>query len=236
MGLTLLWVPTQAQAPTAPQREYLQYEIEWRLIRAGTAQVTWSGASQANLKLFSTGLVATLIKIEDVYTSNYEAGYCAMDSLMDAQEGRRHRETKVSFDRSRKKAFYLERDVLKNAVVSQKEIEIPPCVHDPLGALEKLRRHRLEVGQSWELPVSDGKKLVSAKVECQEKEQIKTPAGTFSALRHEAFLFNGVLYGRKGRLLIWFSDDERRLPVQIRIQMPFYVGTVTLQLEKLERT
>jgi hypothetical protein len=43
-----------------------------------------------------------------------------------------------------------------------------------------------------------------------------------------------VLYRRKGRLFVWISEDERRLPVQIRIQMPFYIGTVTLQLEKVE--
>ena len=235
MGLLLLWVPTNAQAPPAPQREFMQYEVEWRLIRAGTAQLTWSGAAQAKLRLFSTGLVSTLMKIEDVYNSNYDPDYCAISSLMNAHEGRRLRETKVTFDRESKKASFLEKDLQKNSIVTQKEIEIPACVHDPLGALEKLRRHRLEVGQSWELPVSDGKKLISARVECQEREQVKTPVGTFNALKHEAFLFNGVLYGRKGRLFIWFSDDERRLPVQIRIQLPFYVGTVTLQLEKLER-
>jgi hypothetical protein len=64
---------------------------------------------------------------------------------------------------------------------------------------------------------------------------VKTPAGTFQTTRYEAFLFNGVLFGRKGRLFIWISDDEARLPVQIRVQLPFYIGTVTIQLEKVER-
>ena len=31
------------------------------------------------------------------------------------------------------------------------------------------------------------------------------------------------------------TDDERHLPIQLRIQLPFYVGTITLQLEKVER-
>jgi hypothetical protein len=31
------------------------------------------------------------------------------------------------------------------------------------------------------------------------------------------------------------TDDERRLPVQIRIHMPFYIGTVTLQLGRVSK-
>ena len=45
-------------------------------------------------------------------------------------------------------------------------------------------------------------------------------------------LFNGVIFRRKARLFIWLTDDARRLPVQIQVRMPFYLGTVTLQLEK----
>ena len=43
-----------------------------------------------------------------------------------------------------------------------------------------------------------------------------------------------MLYRRSGRLFVWLTDDERRLPVQIRVQLRFYIGTVTLQLEKEE--
>jgi len=49
-------------------------------------------------------------------------------------------------------------------------------------------------------------------------------------------MLNGVVYARRGRAFFWLSEDQRRLPVQIRIHMPFYVGTVTLQLEKASKT
>ena len=71
-------------------------------------------------------------------------------------------------------------------------------------------------------------------IEAQERETIRTPAGVFTTIRHEAMLFNGVIFRRKARLFVWLTDDTRRLPVQIRVQMPFYIGTVTLQLEKEE--
>ena len=71
-----------------------------------------------------------------------------------------------------------------------------------------------------------------ARIEAQERETVKTGSGTYKTIRYEAFLFNNVLFRRSGRLFAWLTDDDRRLPVQIRIRMPFYVGTVTLQLEK----
>ena len=82
--------------------------------------------------------------------------------------------------------------------------------------------------------MSDGRKSVTVQIQTQEKETIRTPAGVFTTVRHEAMLFNGVLFRRKARLFIWLTDDVRRLPVQIRVQMPFYLGSVTLQLEREE--
>jgi hypothetical protein len=40
---------------------------------------------------------------------------------------------------------------------------------------------------------------------------------------------------RKGRVFVWLTDDERRLPVQIRIKLNVMIGTITLALEKEER-
>jgi hypothetical protein len=101
-----------------------------------------------------------------------------------------------------------------------------------IGALYQLRAQRLEPGHSVEIPVSDGKRAVMVKVEAQERETVKTDYGTYKTIRYEAFLFNNVLYRRRGRLFVWLTEDDRRLPVQVRIRLPVYIGTVTLQLEK----
>jgi hypothetical protein len=73
-----------------------------------------------------------------------------------------------------------------------------------------------------------------ARVEAQQREQVRTPAGSFRTVRYEAFLFNNVLYSRSGRLNLWLTDDQRKVPVQIRARMQFTIGTITLQLEKEE--
>jgi len=112
-------------------------------------------------------------------------------------------------------------------------------VNVPLGlfdALYSLRTLNLQPGQTTQVAVSDGKKSVMARVEAQQREDLKTPAGTFKTIRYEAFLFNDVLYRRYGRLHIWLTDDARKLPVQIRVRLQFTIGTITLQLEKEEKT
>jgi hypothetical protein len=211
------------------------------LIPAGTAVIAMKqnppGSNHGystDVRLTSLGLLDKLFKVQDSYHVDYEGPFCAVQSTLDAAEGKRHRETKIAFDRTRRKASSVERDMIGGGkVVKSSEVEIPACVQDLVGALFILRTMHLEPGQSSTIPMSDGKKSVNAKVEAQEWEQVKTKAGTFKTLRYEAYIFNSVLYARNARLTLWISDDERRLPVQMRIKMQFTIGTVTLSLDKI---
>jgi len=242
--LLLFAGPMIAAAPTAlPSHEALQYTVEWRLITAGQARLVWSAIPhhsnpgwQADLHLESTGLVSKLFKVDNDYVSNMEADLCASGSYLKAEEGKRRKETRVTFDRQSRRAAYLEKDLDKNTVVAQHEIDIPACVHDVLGGLYLLRTLSLPLGQSTQVAVSDGKKSIMARVEAQQREDIKTPAGVFHTVRYEAFLFNDVLYRRYGHLYVWLSDDARKLPVQIRVRLQLAIGTITLLLEKEEKT
>jgi hypothetical protein len=229
------------QGSGLPAKETFLYNIEWRLFAAGKAKVDLTSStqpkpeSQISLHLESTGFVSKLFKVEDDYTSTLGANLCAQSAQMNTHEGNRQRETRITFDPETKKATYLERDRLKNnAIVLQQETEIPACVHDVVGGLFFLRTLNLEPGQSAQVPVSDGKKSVMAKVEAQAREDVKTPAGSFKTIKYELYLFNGVLYKRPAHLNVWISDDRRRLPVQIRVRMTFTIGTINLQLEKHE--
>jgi hypothetical protein len=247
MLLLLLVGPVVMAAPNAlPAREMLDYAIEWRLVTAGKAHLVWSATPhhaasanpgwQADLHLESTGLVSKLFKVNNDYVSNLESDLCSSGSYLKAEEGARHKETSVTFNRESRKAEYLEKDLDKKTVVHADEIDIPACVHDVLGALYTLRTLNLQPGQTTQVAVSDGKKSVMARVEAQQREELKTPAGSFKTIRYEAFLFNDVLYRRYGHLHIWLTDDARKLPVQIRVRLQFTIGTITLQLEKEEKT
>lgn len=190
----------------------------------------------AALHLESAGMVAKLYKLDDNYTSNMQDQFCASSTDFNSLERNRHHQTTVNYDHARGKANYVERDLLKNTIFKTAETDIPPCVSDIVGGIYKLRSMRLEPGQSTLMPVSDGKKTISARVEAQQREQIKTPAGTFSTIRHEVFVFNGVLFARKAQLFVWLTDDARRIPVQIRARMGFPIGSITFAMEKEEHS
>jgi hypothetical protein len=229
-----------AELPKLPPRETLRYDIEWRLINAGRATLEWAPREseeagwQIKMHIESAGLVSKLYRVDDRYTSILDPQLCAISSHLIAHEGRRHRETNIKFNPEAGKAHYLETDLVKKAVLNDKEIDVPACVHDVLGSLYYLRTMDLDPGQSTEIAITDGKKSVSAKVEAQAREDIKIRKQTYKTIRYQAYLFNNVLYRRSAKLYVWLTDDELRLPVQIRVRMQFTIGTITLQLKKEE--
>jgi hypothetical protein len=223
-----------------PSAENLSYDIEWRLIYAGSAHLSLvpkpgdPSKWDSRLHIESGGLVSKLYTLEDTYSVGMDNGFCTTATHLDAIEGKRHRDTKVLYDHTRGKATSVERDVIKNSVIKTSEVEIPTCAIDVVAGLYKLRMDRLEPGQSKQVMMSDGKKTASVRVEAQGREQVKIKAGTFDTIRYEVFIFNGVLFSRKADMLVWLTDDAHRLPVQIRARMSFPIGTITFELEKDE--
>ena len=222
-----------------PFPERLEYHVEWRLITAGIAKIDFSPAAgnnwQTKLDLESAGMVTKMYRVNDTYRALTNDRFCGINSSLDAQEGKRHRFTTLIFDTGKHKLQYQERDFVKNTVTS-KELELSGCTHEILGALAALRVSRLDPGKSVNLPVSNGKKTVMARIEAQERQEITIDKRSYHTVRYEAFLFDNVLYQRKGRLWLWMTDDPSRVPVQIQVRLGFPVGNITLTLDKQERT
>src|SRR4051794_11645941 len=165
--LCLVFIATNlfAQAPT---KESFTYGVEWRLIRAGITKISLTpltGGWQGDVHLESAGLVSKLYRVEDNYAVTIDDQLCARSTFMKAVEGKRERETKVTFDRLHNKANYLERDLLSNKTVLAKEIDTPGCVVEWVGGLYKVRAMKLEPSQSATIPMSDGKRFAQVKVE-----------------------------------------------------------------------
>lgn len=233
---TLLGVPGDPSAT----RETLDYSVEWRLVTAGTAKVTWTAPprpaapSELRMHLESAGLVSRLFRVEDEYSAVLGQSFCVQSTFMSAKEGSRNRETRVTFDPQSRKASYLEKDLNKNASTAR-DVDIPPCVHDVLSGLLVLRNMSLEPGKAVQVPISDGKKFAQVRVESQRREELNTPLGLRKTIRYEVFLFDNVLYRRSGHFHVWLTDDARRLPVQLQAHLQFTIGTITFRLEKEEK-
>jgi len=231
----VLLVPAgRAQIPNEPFKpgESLTYDVMWTVFRAGevTATLATGGTKHDAYEVTATarseGFVSLLFTVDNVMrATSSQQSLCSESITKKINEGRRRKDTQIAFDYSRKLAVLDERDLAQpQAPPKHAEFDIPPCVEDVVTAFYYLRRQRLEIGHTIELPLNDGSKTQRVVVEVQAREKVQTPMGTFDALRVEPKVFNGLLQ-RKGRMLIWFSEDDRHLPLRIKAMIS--VGSIT---------
>lgn len=221
-----------AHEPFTPG-EMLAYDVTWSVFRAGeltaTLRSTGEGSNDAygvTATARSQGFVSLLFNVNNEFRSFFSPQtLCSQRIVKKTNEGRRHKDTLIVFDRIRNLALLDERDLSKpDAPAKHAENEIPPCVEDVVTAFYYLRRQQLEVGRTIELPVNDGSKTQRVVVEVQAREKVQTPMGTFDAFRVEPKVINGLLK-RKGRMLIWFSADNQQLPLRIKAMIS--LGSIT---------
>ncbi|MEO8189344.1 MAG: DUF3108 domain-containing protein [Acidobacteriota bacterium] len=113
-----------------------------------------------------------------------------------------------------------------------KSIPLNDATLDTLSSVYFLRTLSLDKETPAELQVFSGETHV-LKVEVQGRERLVTPAGTFSTIRVEPKSSGGSLIGKGKNLVLWLTDDERRIPVQIRSKLK--VGTLIGRLRAIER-
>jgi len=222
-----------------PFPEKLSYNVQWRLMDAGTAHVALSADSRPNrwnfdFKVQSAGLVSHLYRVADTYHVNTLDRFCLDTATLDAQEGKKHFISKLVVNSARSKVAHEERDVVTNESQT-KELAIAPCSYEILGALATVRTLNLEPGKSTTIPITDGKKFAQARISAEMKETISVAGTKYSTTRYEAFLFDNVVYKRRGRLLVWIEDSPERLPVEFRLLLGFPIGTITVELRKQEK-
>ncbi len=96
----------------------------------------------------------------------------ARSSFLDAEEGKRHTTTRLTFENDRHKVEYDEHDLVKNST-EKKEMDIAPCTYEITGALASFRGMDLPPGKWATFPITDGKKMAHGKIEAQAKENVK---------------------------------------------------------------
>ncbi len=90
----------------------------------------------------------------------------------------------------------------------------------------------LVVGQQVGFPLADSMRTVTVAMKVEAKEEIKTPAGTFQTIRVQPTADEGMVKNR-GNIWIWYTDDARHMPVQIRARL--FWGTITFHLQIVSR-
>ncbi len=150
------------------------------------------------------------------------------------EQGERVRESEALFDYAAKKVIYVETDP-NNAARPPHQIASPIVrdTQDLITAVYTLRRLPLAVGKTFELSVSDSGLVYKIPVRVVAREQQKTILGKVWCFRIEPEVFGANrLVDGKGSLILWITDDARRLPV--RSQINASIGRVEVKLKKFE--
>ncbi|MBK7708749.1 MAG: DUF3108 domain-containing protein [Acidobacteria bacterium] len=105
--------------------------------------------------------------------------------------------------------------------------------HDLVSGLYFLRTLPLAVGRVFELTISDSGLIYQVPVRVTAREVQKSVLGRLMCFRVEPEVFgNNRLIEQKGSMVIWITDDERRIPVRSRINSEY--GKIEVKLKKVE--
>jgi hypothetical protein len=217
-----------------PQHETLTFTVDWRVFAAGMA-VFHLDQSGDDLKISATadsvGAVNMLFPVVDRFQSGFDLKTgCSTGFNKQIQEGRRKIASDLTFDYAHGKQTQAERNLVKGTA-THKESNIPACVTDSLSALFYTQSQTLTPGQTVYFPLADSMRTVTVGMKVEDREEIKTPSGTFQTIKVQATADEGVVKNR-GSIWIWYTDDPRHLPVQMQARL--FWGTITFHLQSVD--
>jgi Protein of unknown function (DUF3108) len=230
-------IPT-LQPPTPgyafPARQTLTFTVDWRVFTGGTAVFHLEQQSD-KLKVAATadtaGVVNMMFPVMDRFQSSMDTRTGCSDGFSkQIQEGRRKVSSDLTLDSTTGKQTQVEKNLVKGTQKTQ-SASIPACVTDSLSAIFYAASQRLAVGQDVGFPLADAMRTVTVTMKVEAREEIKTPAGTFQTIRVQPTAEEGVVKNR-GNIWIWYTDDARHIPVQIRARL--FWGTITFHLQSVE--
>ena len=218
-----------------PANETLTYAVDWRVFPAGTAVLHVESAGnieRVTATADSQGAVNLIYRVTDKFQSSFDrATGCSAGFSKQTIEGRRQVNTDLKFDYAQGKARLDEKNLVKGTGKHQ-EAPIPACVTDLLSATFYAASQPLHEGQSFQFPVGDAIHTVAVTMKAEGKEQVKTPSGTYQTIRVQPTADAGVVKAR-GNIWIWYTDDARHVPVQMRARL--FWGTITFRLTTIEQ-
>jgi hypothetical protein len=221
-------------APPVPfgQGERLVYSIGWYNVVGGTATLDMDEAEYQGTPVYrvrslakSNAFVSVFFPVEDRIESLIDrVTLTALRLDVKQRQGKRKRDRVTEFDQVHHTAT-----VVKNG--KRNVFEIPPDVQDSLSCLYYFRSlPPIKVGETVTIDVHESNKNWRLAIVGQKRERIETEAGKFMTIRTKAKVeFEGVFL-EKGDVYVWFSDDERRLPV--RMDSKIKIGRISAKLIK----
>lgn len=207
--------------------EYFQFSIDWNGLNGGSSlmqvqnlqRVAGRRAYRIVSKTESNSFVSKFYKVRDRAESYIDAeSLYTLRFIKHLREGGYKSDVDIRFDQENRKAIYSD----------GKTFDVAPGVHDVLSAFYFVRTRPLADGATMIVPTHDNKKSYEMEVRVHKRERIEVPAGKFNCVLVEPILKSEGVFKSKGSILVWLTDDERRMPVLVRTKVP--VGSINVSL------
>lgn len=148
----------------------------------------------------------------------------------------RIRDSEAIFDYENKQVTFSEinpKDLMRPPRKIASEIQTE--VHDMVSGIYALRMMPLAVGKVFEITVSDSGLVYKVPVRITRREIQKTVLGKVMCFRVEPEVFGiNRLIEQEGSMIIWITDDARRIPV--RSQIKSNIGKIEVKLKQATNT
>lgn len=218
------------EIPPFARGERLSYIVKWGFVTAGYAQMTvepqeWNQKQvyRITTEARTTRFLDSFYKVRDKTESIVQRkNFWSLQFCKDLNEGRYQKKQLAVFAQEQKKAIYQD-----------ETIEIDQGTIDVLASLYYVRMQNLVPGKKFVIPTCDNKKKYELTVVVIGKEKVKVPAGEFQTIVVEPKLKHEGIFLHKGRLFVYLSDDQARIPVLLRSKIA--VGSITAELLRMEQ-
>ena len=211
--------------------ERLVFSVNYGFITAGEAVMAVTGYDsiagrrcyRVEFTVNSLSSFSWIYKVEDVYRT-----FVDVEAIMPwkfeqhIREGTYRRDFIAEFDQRRNVARTTEGDY-----------PIPEYVHDIMSAFYFARTidfTGFRPGDGVVLSNFYKDKTHELKVNFLGRQELEVEAGTFNAIVVEPLVKEGGLFKSEGRIVIWLSDDERKIP--LRVNTKVVIGSIDTELKE----
>ena len=170
--------------------------------------------------------------LQQIYSTINDNEFRAIKTVKHDVQKDRVRDSEAKFDYQERTVTYIETDPGEPMRPPRKiASQLNGSTHDLISGLYGLRLLPLAVGKTFETSVSDSGLVYSIPVKVTARERQKTIFGQVWCFRIEPDIFGpGRLVEREGSMIIWITDDARRIPV--RSQINSEIGRVEIKLKQ----
>ncbi len=217
--------------------EKLTYKVSWSTIIDAGIAVMEVRAGKTNdgrptYELVSTthsvGVLELAYPVRDQVTSIVDAGelYSLSFDLRE-HHGKKKRSRHMDFDPVKGTA----RDVVNED--PPETFPVPPRIQDALSSLYYVRTlPEFTSGKAIVVDVHDSGKNWAVEIQVLGKERISTPAGEFNTIKVKTYPRYEGVFTNKGEIYIWFTDDERKIPVLMKSEIS--IGSIVATLTEMQ--